>query len=129
MITRDLLSNIGKHLSQQLLIVTPIIVSVKFIKMGPTFRHLYSPTNPISARQIPTYGRAITTNIAATRDGGQLLMFPKAALKQSVALPLDPKEVAHFDIELEFNSQIPWNFSVGEQIGRKEVDFECNISN
>ena len=58
--------------------------------------------------------------LAATRDGGQLLMYPRAAIRQSMQLLTSKAFYPRFDIELQFNSQWSWDF--GEP-GQSNVEF------
>ena len=64
--------------------------------------------------------------IAATRDGGQLLMYPRAAIKQSMQLFTSNSTYPQFDIELQFNSRRDWHFDDSAQSSEDFSGFQCN---
>ena len=69
-----------------------------------------------------THGRALTQDIAATRDSGQLLLYPRAAIKQTMKFHENSA-----DIVLDFNSNTYWYFRGSNLKTNDMEDFECKF--
>ena len=74
----------------------------------------------------PNLGWALPKIYAARREGGSLMMYPKAILKQSIVEI--PEVMAGYDMEIVFNSHAEWNFIAGAEgnVDSHQVSFYCN---
>ena len=80
----------------------------------------------VSSRRWHDLGWALPKIYAARREGGSLMMYPKAVLKQSIVEI--PEVMAGYDMEIVFNSHAEWNIIAGEEadVDSHQVSFYCN---
>ena len=73
------------------------------------------------------YGQP-TKYYAARMNRGPLLMYPKAAVKQSSRAP--PGDIQGFDMEIAFNSEINWCYDETRPgaVPATQSSFRCNLS-
>ena len=120
----------GNRIAQQLFITIPINVLVIFTPLKDTCQFnnylnigscLYQPT---LSQTIPTtLGITRLIFLAARKDGGPLLVYPQAAVKQHVKTRAN-----QFDIQIYFNSNLNWYYSRPfEKFEQTKYDLECNI--
>ena len=71
-----------------------------------------------------------TRYFAANREGGSLMMYPKALVKQAENEVLSPEIVDGYDMEILFNSHVPWAFEdrIHDGIHPLQMCFDCILN-
>ena len=108
-INREALESAASKIGHQFIITHSINVYVEFKRLPKTCvpnRNVEEFEDYCEMKD--TLSKSFPTNVAARKNGGQLLMYPSAAVNQ-VLPPTRPS----IDVHLEFNSQIPWYFDLG----------------